>query len=119
MFSSMSDVGSALAMAGLAVISLLVTIGTWVITLVADVQAGADVMTILPGSAVAVSSTALVWVVRQFAAGKLLHTDHAANMTAMAAAVERSAHAAEQSNEIASKALEREHVLTQLLMERE
>ncbi len=104
--------------AALTVFSLVATLATWTWTLVTDVQAGADAMTFLPGGAVAVSSGALVWVVRQFANGKLLHTDHAANMTAMAGAVERSARAAEQSNEIAAKALAREDVLTQLLLDK-
>ena len=118
MIAHISDIAAGMKFAALTVLSLVATLATWTWTLVADVQAGADAMTFLPGGAVAISSGALVWVVRQFANGKLLHTDHAANMDAMADAVKRSARAAEQSNEIAEKALDREDLLRQLLLDK-
>lgn len=110
-FAALASVPVAIKLAAVAAANLALAVGGWVTYLVAqetEVSAG----TLLPAGALTATSGALVYVVRLIASGTLVHRDPAVASSRMIEVVER-------SNELQQRGLEREQLLTDLLLARQ
>lgn len=105
-----SGLAASVKVAWVAVGSLTLSAGGWVSVLAAETSNDSNVVeSLIPASALSAVSAALVWVVRQIVSGQLVHRDPAQASEALADAVRASV-------EVGEKSLERERILTELLL---
>lgn len=108
---SIVEHAGAIKIALVAVVGLALAAGHWIWAGIGQATASpTSIENLIPAGALTGTAGALVWVVRQIVSGNLVHHEPLESFERMTEALER-------SNDIAARALEREAVLTKLMMD--